>query len=104
MEQVIFWLQVKDEENSYGMFVRFPAPFLEFDMAEQPEVNQRIAEVLFEEWIIAFLRIGSAWAGPSLRMHNMKYLRLVSYWLVNTSQHPCGKVSCFWSSQNEVLI
>lgn len=32
----------------------------------RPEVNQRIAEVLFEEWIIAFLRIGSAWAGPSL--------------------------------------
>ena len=52
----------------------FSAPFLEFDMAEPPEVNQRIAEVLFEDWIIAFLRIGSAWAGPSLCMHNMQYL------------------------------
>ena len=50
--------------------VRLPAPVLDvldFDTAEPPEVNQRIAEILVEEWIIAFLRIGSAWAGPSLR-------------------------------------
>ena len=38
-------------------------------MAKQPEVNQRIAEVLFEEWIIAFLRMRSTSAGPSLPKH-----------------------------------